>query len=148
MAMLRLIAGRVCRFHGVTLADLCGPRRNGRLMLARQCVCYWARRRTGLSFSGIGRFLGNRHHSAILHAAREYPERNPRPAPGRGECCPRAGGPPPCPQGKGGGRAMNAANGNVPRGRRGRDRAGMVSAVLILSILLCGLLALAGIGGS
>ena len=78
MAMLRLIAGRVCRFHGVTLADLCGPRRNGRLMLARQCVCYWARRRTGLSFSGIGRFLGNRHHSAILHAAREYPERAAR----------------------------------------------------------------------
>ncbi len=43
---------------------------------------------------------------------------------------------------------MNAANDNAPRGRRGRDRAGMVSAVLILSILLCGFLALAGIGGS
>ena len=74
VTMLRLIAARVCRFHGVSFSDLCGYGRHGHVVLARQCVCYWARQLTGLSGREIGRFLGNRHYSTIFHADRDYRE--------------------------------------------------------------------------
>lgn len=47
--------------------DLVGPRRSRDLAFARQVAMYLLRHETSLSLSDIGKALGNRDHSTILH---------------------------------------------------------------------------------
>ena len=74
---LKLIADRVCRFHGVSLDELRGKNRKRRFVLARQCFCYWARQLTEAHYPHIGRFL-DRDHTTVLHGERVYRDRASR----------------------------------------------------------------------
>ena len=41
----------------------------------RWFVAYWIARRTRFSFPAIGRMLGGRDHTTIMHAVRKYPDK-------------------------------------------------------------------------
>lgn len=56
--------------YGVDQADLVGPRREHRLVVARQAAMYVARRDAGASYPEIGRCMGGRDHTTALHGYR------------------------------------------------------------------------------
>lgn len=57
------------QYPGVTLADLKGPRRNKRIVAARQeCMYTIYTERKDSSFPMIGRFFGGRDHTTALHS--------------------------------------------------------------------------------
>lgn len=69
------IIRRAMRVFDCSRAHLMGKGRQRRLALARQFVCYWARRRTGLSLPQIGRKLGNRDHTTVIQGSKVYVEK-------------------------------------------------------------------------
>ncbi len=68
----RLIEQRACDVFGVTPKEIKGERRNRDICLARQFVMYWAARLTSLSYPAIGRLMGNRDHTTVLHGRKAY----------------------------------------------------------------------------
>lgn len=66
---------RICRAMRVDIREVNGPYRNDHIVLARQAIAYWSRRQTQLSYPEIGRRLGDRDHTTILHAIRAYPQK-------------------------------------------------------------------------
>ena len=56
---------------GVSVEDLRGPRRFNELSTPRAVYAYLANEMTGLSMKSIGRTLGGRDHSSILHGIRK-----------------------------------------------------------------------------
>lgn len=75
---LRAIELKACRVFNVTLDELHSDRRNRHVVFARQFVMYWAARRTTLSLPQIGRLMGGRDHTTVLHGARTYPQKRER----------------------------------------------------------------------
>lgn len=69
------IEARAIKLFRVTRADLRSKRRQEALSFARQFVMYWAYRRTTLSCPQIGRLLGKRDHTSILHGKGAYVEK-------------------------------------------------------------------------
>lgn len=65
---------RICRAMGVSIADVRSPRRTQQIVLARFAICYWCYRLTTYSMPQIGRFMGGKDHTTILHAVARYPE--------------------------------------------------------------------------
>jgi len=61
----------VAYFYNIKPADICGNRRKKNLVKARQVVCYFARKGLKQSYPSIGRELGNRDHTTIIHASRK-----------------------------------------------------------------------------
>lgn len=55
---------------GFTSAEICSVRRNANLVKARHLICWLLRRYTSLSLPGVGRMLGDRDHTSVLHACR------------------------------------------------------------------------------
>lgn len=66
----------VCERYGVELADVKGKSRIPRLVLPRHEACYRLKHEAGLSYQRIGRILGGRDHSTIIHGANKHAERN------------------------------------------------------------------------
>lgn len=66
------IVYRMCVAYNVTPAEIKSETRNKYVVIARQAICYWARRLTGMSYPQIGRLVGNRDHTTILHAIETY----------------------------------------------------------------------------
>jgi chromosomal replication initiator protein len=62
------------RHHNVSVADLVGPRRTGRLTQARQIAMYLAREVTMASLPQIGEAFGGRTHSTVLHSCNKVAE--------------------------------------------------------------------------
>lgn len=62
------------RYFGVTQAALVGPSRRSSLVRARNVIVHLARRLTALSYADIGRQLGGRDHTTIMHADRRLAE--------------------------------------------------------------------------
>jgi chromosomal replication initiator protein len=62
------------RYHGISVAELVGPRRNARLMQARQIAMYLAREVTMASLPQIGEAFGGRAHSTVLHSCNKVAE--------------------------------------------------------------------------
>lgn len=60
----------VSRFTGISAVDLKSTRRNKPIALTRHCVSALARELTSQSYPEIGRRLGNRDHTTILHSVR------------------------------------------------------------------------------
>lgn len=61
------LALHVANRHELTVTHLKGPCRNARFVLARQ-ECMWELCQTGKwSTTQIGRFLGDRDHSTVIH---------------------------------------------------------------------------------
>jgi len=65
---LRDIAQAVAEFYGVTVLDLVANRKTARVLRPRQVFCYLARMITFKSFPDIGRYLGGRDHSTVIHS--------------------------------------------------------------------------------
>ncbi len=66
------ILAAICEVSGETKWDILGPRRNIRLARARQVACYLIKiHRPNMSFPHIGRFMGDRDHTTIMHAVRK-----------------------------------------------------------------------------
>ncbi|WP_439273565.1 helix-turn-helix domain-containing protein [Pseudochrobactrum sp. HB0163] len=71
-ARFDVIVRRLCRVFRVSPLDLCSARRGGATVHARQAVYYWAWRLCGLSSPQIGRRLGGRDHTTVLHGIVSY----------------------------------------------------------------------------
>jgi len=65
---LRDVIKAVSEFYGVPVIDIISQRKTARVMRPRQVFCYLARIITTRSFPEIGRHLGNRDHTSILHS--------------------------------------------------------------------------------
>lgn len=61
----------VARRHGMTVTDLTSARRGPRLVVPRQIAAWLARTLTGRSLPEIGRHMGGRDHTTILHSVRK-----------------------------------------------------------------------------
>ena len=70
-----LPVSRICRATGVTRGELLSDRRNKEVVFARQAVFYWSQRLTKMSLPEIGRRMGGRDHTTVLHGSRVYPEK-------------------------------------------------------------------------
>lgn len=62
------IVGEVCRFYGVTEAELRSRSRARRLAGPRQMAMFLCRRHTEVPLGAIGAELGGRDHSTVVHA--------------------------------------------------------------------------------
>jgi chromosomal replication initiator protein len=69
-ALLKQIVAVTARYFGFTQAALIGPSRRASLVQTRNIVVHLARRLTSLSYAEIGRVLGNRDHTTMMHADR------------------------------------------------------------------------------
>jgi chromosomal replication initiator protein len=76
-ARLKQILALAARYFGLTQAALTGPSRRTSLVEARNVIVHLARRHTTASYAEIGRTLGNRDHTTIMHADRRLAERLP-----------------------------------------------------------------------
>jgi chromosomal replication initiator protein len=74
-AQLKQIIAVTARFFSITQAALIGPSRRTSLVEARNIAVYLARRLTTLSYADVGRGLGHRDHTTIMHAERRLTER-------------------------------------------------------------------------
>lgn len=70
----RSIERRLCRVYGVKPWHLQSRSQMHTLVTARYAVAYWARRLTVMSSKEIGRKLGDRDHTTILHGIKRYIE--------------------------------------------------------------------------
>lgn len=61
----------VCQAFDITKVDLLSDRRTRELVHPRQIACYLAKRLTSRSLPEIGRKMGGRDHTTVLHAVRK-----------------------------------------------------------------------------
>lgn len=66
------IEKRACRLFGVTRSQINSNRRHKSLVFARQFVMYWTSRLTEHSYPVIGRLMGGRDHTTVLHGKNTY----------------------------------------------------------------------------
>ncbi len=59
---------RVADYYEITIEQLLGPRRNKELVYPRQICAYLLREELNLSFPKIGKELGGKDHTTIMHA--------------------------------------------------------------------------------
>ncbi|MCM1038549.1 MAG: chromosomal replication initiator protein DnaA [Roseburia sp.] len=62
-----LIINVVAEYFGITPDDIMSKKRNSELVQARQIVMYLCRDLTGESLSGIGKLLGKKDHTTVIH---------------------------------------------------------------------------------
>jgi chromosomal replication initiator protein len=74
-AQVKQILAVAARYFGVTQAAIISKSRRSSLVEARSVIVHLARRLTDLSYADIGRTLGNRDHTTIMHAERRLSER-------------------------------------------------------------------------
>lgn len=63
-----LIMGKVVEAFEIPMHLLASGRRDGDIPLARHLFCYMAYRFTPLCLTDIGKLIGNRHYSTIIHS--------------------------------------------------------------------------------
>ena len=68
----REIVEQVCAKHGITPAELTGARRAVHISAARQEAVYRMSRETNLSLPQIGKRIGGRDHTTIIHSIRRH----------------------------------------------------------------------------
>jgi chromosomal replication initiation ATPase DnaA len=66
---------RVAKSHGVSFADIKGNSRKQMYVLARQEAAYRLRTERGLTLQQIGKLLGHKDHTTILHAIKTHEKR-------------------------------------------------------------------------
>lgn len=79
----RQIVNEVAAKHGVSFIDIISERRPRYIVLARQEAMYRLYNETTLSFPDIGRRLGGKDHTTVLHGVTRHCERNGLPHPRR-----------------------------------------------------------------
>ena len=65
------IESAVATYFGITPANIHSSRKNRTVALARHFSMYLIRRHTKMSFSEIGRFMGNKNHATVLLACKK-----------------------------------------------------------------------------
>lgn len=73
-----VIMARICRALDIRKEELLSNRRHREVCLARQAIMYWASRLTPMSLPEIGRRLGGRDHTTVLHGRNVYPIKRQR----------------------------------------------------------------------
>ena len=71
---LKRMLATIARYFGVTQAALAGSSRRRGLVAARNVFVHFARQYTPASYAEIGRTLGGRDHTTIMHAERRLAE--------------------------------------------------------------------------
>lgn len=66
----RAVIAAVCAYYEIRRVDLVSQRREKEIVRPRQIAMWLARRLTGLSLPAIGRILGGRDHTTVLHGVR------------------------------------------------------------------------------
>ena len=69
------IIDRVCRHYEVTPAMVKGKSRKQEIVLARQLSMYLADKYTNIPATRIGKLVGNRDHSTVLHSISKIAEK-------------------------------------------------------------------------
>lgn len=69
------IERRACKLFGVTKADIRSDRRDRRISFVRQFITYWSSRTTKLSLPVIGRLMGGKDHTTVIHGRKAYVEK-------------------------------------------------------------------------
>src|SRR5262249_60007698 len=72
---LARLGGEVCGQYQVTRAELASSRRTARVVLPRHIAMYLCRRHTDAPLGVIGKELGGRDHSTVVHALGAIEER-------------------------------------------------------------------------
>ena len=68
---LDIIVDTVCETMNITPSDVNGKSRKKDTVLARQMVMYLAQKLTSLPSSRIGRLIGGRDHSTVIHSCKK-----------------------------------------------------------------------------
>lgn len=71
----REIERRACKLFNVRRSEIASDRRNKEIVFVRHFIAYWTVRLTSLSLPQIGRLMGGRDHTTILHGRHKYPVR-------------------------------------------------------------------------
>lgn len=66
------ITRRACKVFKVSMVELMSGRRGGNVWMARQFCYYWTMRLTSMSTPQVGRLMGGRDHTTILHGRDKY----------------------------------------------------------------------------
>jgi chromosomal replication initiator protein len=61
------ILSMVAEHYGVTEKDIIGNKRSNKIVIPRQIAMYLCRELTGTSLKGIGKIIGNRDHTTVMH---------------------------------------------------------------------------------
>lgn len=72
----RVIVNEVARKHKMTIPQVVGQQRSHLIVLARHEAMYRMAHETRMSLPMIGRRLGNRDHTTVLHGIRQHAARN------------------------------------------------------------------------
>jgi hypothetical protein len=75
MPSWKRIVREVSKKHGVAIVDILSTRRSQPFVNARYEAMYRMRHETNMSFPQIGRRLGGRDHTTVLHGVREHAKR-------------------------------------------------------------------------
>lgn len=75
MITIASIKRAVAERHHVSLRSMNGSRGDKKAIRTRQTVMYLARRLTQHSFKVIGKHLGGRHHTTVMHGYRRVQDR-------------------------------------------------------------------------
>lgn len=67
---VKAIVAGVCAYHEIRRADLISQRRTREVVRPRQTAMWLAKQLTGQSLPAIGRMLGGRDHTTVLHGIR------------------------------------------------------------------------------
>ena len=60
------LIGVVADFYSISIDDITGSKRQGKIVLARQIAMYILKTKYGLAYKKIGGFFGNRDHSTVM----------------------------------------------------------------------------------
>lgn len=69
----REIERRACKVFDLGTKEIRSNRRTKHVVLAKHFVMYWAVRLTNLSTPQIGRLMGGKDHTSVLHGKNTYP---------------------------------------------------------------------------
>lgn len=72
-ACLETVMRRICKATNVMPQQVISESRATHVVFARQAIFYWSRRLSALSYPQIGREIGNRDHTTVLHGVALYP---------------------------------------------------------------------------
>ena len=65
--LIRIVAD----IAGLQVRDIVGPERGNKRVIPRHVLCWILKKDVGMSAAGIGRALGGRDHTSVLHALRK-----------------------------------------------------------------------------
>ena len=71
----KAILFEVCNKHGLTVHELVGPQRSYPIVAARHEAMWRMTKETQMSLPQIGRRLGGRDHTTVIHGVRKHVER-------------------------------------------------------------------------